>query len=96
MFSVNSLLRGLIETYTTFNHILVYPETEMEKHFRFLLWQLDALQEQQKFGTKKTDFVGAEKMLADNQQKIDGLHPEIESHTFLQTLDESFGDKLEV
>lgn len=86
VFSINTLFRSLIETYATFHLLFVYPQTENEKHFRFLLWQLDGLREQQRFRTEKTDFTGAEQLLISNQKKIDDLCREIEQHPYLLSL----------
>jgi len=86
LFSINALIRVLIETYITFNHIFVYPKSEDEKNFRFLLWQLDGLLEQKKFKVDTTDFEEAGSMLNNNQEKIDDLFNQIVSTNFFKTL----------
>jgi hypothetical protein len=49
MFTVNAVFRVLMESYITFNHIFVYPNSDDEKQFRFLLWKVDGLLEKTKF-----------------------------------------------
>lgn len=88
LFSVNALLRVLIETYITFNHIFVLGKSEDEKEFRFLLWQLDGLLEQKKFKIDNGDFEEVESILKDNKIKIDNLFDQIESITFCKTFPE--------
>ena len=39
LFTVNTTIRSIIETYLAFNHIFVESKTKQEKHFRFLLWK---------------------------------------------------------
>ncbi len=43
LFTVNTTIRAIIETYSVFNHVFVEPTNAEEKHFRFLLWKLDGL-----------------------------------------------------
>ncbi|MBI3518669.1 MAG: hypothetical protein HY062_04840 [Bacteroidetes bacterium] len=86
LFSVNSLLRVLIETYITFNHIFVLGKSEDEKEFRFLLWQLDGLLEQKKFKINNDDFEEVESILNANKTKIDSLFDQITATAFYKTI----------
>jgi len=86
MLSINALLRVLMETYITFNHIFISPNNAEEKKFRFLLWQLDGLKEKKKFKVEMSDFDGVETILANDQAIIDQLHKEIEGTVFYNSL----------
>jgi hypothetical protein len=89
LFSINSLIRVLIETYITFNHIFVYAKSEEEKEFRFLLWQLDGLLEQKKFKIDNNDFEEAQSILEANSIKIANLFKQIETSKFNELLDKT-------
>jgi hypothetical protein len=94
LFSINALIRVLIETYITFNHVFVSSKSNDEMELHFLLWQADGLLEQRKFRINDTDFDGAEKVLNDNQQKIDNLFDQIERMTFYKSLSPTESHKI--
>jgi hypothetical protein len=86
VFTINSLLRVLIETYITFNHIFIYPTSQSEKEFRFLLWELDSLISKQKFKIEKSDFDLAESIIENDRKKIDNLFNDIPNHPFVDII----------
>ena len=88
LFSVNSIIRVLIETYIAFNHIFVSASSESEKEFRFLLWQLDGLLEQKKFRVDNSDFDEVESILNENKSRIENLFVQIENNIFYKSLPE--------
>jgi len=73
MFTINSLIRAVLETYATFNHIFVLPKNEQEREFRFHLWQVDGLIEKNKFRIEKSDFDLAESIIDNDQKTINSL-----------------------
>lgn len=86
LFSINSLIRVLIETYTSFNHIFISPKSHEEKHFRFLLWQLDGLLSKRKFDIETSDFKKAEEILSKDKQTITTLHSVIENNPYFNLI----------
>jgi len=81
-FSVNALIRVIIETYIAFHHIFISPKDKDEMQLRFLLWQLDGLLDKRKFRVEITDFLEAETILKQNEKKIENLCFEIEQNKF--------------
>lgn len=55
-FTINSLIRVMIESYVTFNHIYILGLNEKDAELRYLLWELDGIYERRKFKTEITDF----------------------------------------
>jgi hypothetical protein len=82
LFSVNALIRVLIETYSTFHHIFVSAKNRDEVQFRFLLWQLDGLLEKSKFKIETADFEQAATILKQDEKRIENLCKEIEANNF--------------
>jgi len=70
LFTVNTTIRAIIETYSVFNHIFVEPGSEDERYFRFLLWKLDGLLQEKKYDVELTDFDGIKEVLARKEQEI--------------------------
>lgn len=86
LFTVNTTFRAIMETYATFNHIFVEPETDAEKEFRFLLWKLDGYYQMKKFKINVSDFEGADKVLDSNVKTIKSTIEQIELSPFFSTL----------
>lgn len=86
LFSVNSLLRTLIENYTTFNHLFVEAKTYEEQKFRFLLWKIDGLHDKSKFDIHLTDYEGATEALNKDEEILQKTIEEFEKSTFYSTL----------
>ena len=82
LFTVNTTIRAIIETYSVFNHIFVEPNTSDEKYFRFLLWKLDGLFQEKKYEIEMTDFVGVDKILKLKDDEIDAIIKSINSSKF--------------
>lgn len=86
LFTVNTTIRVMIETYIAFNHLFVEPKSEEEKHFRFLLWKLDGLFQEEKYEVELSDFDGVEKVLASRKVKINSTIEEIKSSGFIKNI----------
>lgn len=82
LFSVNALLRVLIETYITFHHIFVSTKDHEEMQLRFRLWQLDGLLEKRKFKVETTSFPQVETIQKQDEKRIEKLFNEIEQDNF--------------
>ncbi|WP_010136753.1 DUF5677 domain-containing protein [Ochrovirga pacifica] len=89
LFTVNSTIRAIIETYSAFNHIFVEPKTSDEKKFRFLLWKLDGLFQKQKLEIYEDDFEGAKEILDSYKLEISKTINEIETSNYKNTLSDS-------
>ncbi|WP_010521240.1 DUF5677 domain-containing protein [Aquimarina agarivorans] len=94
IFTVNTTIRVLIETYIAFNHIFVEPVTEAEKHLRFLLWKLDGLYQEKKYLIEVTDFEGAAERLEEKNETIQKTILEIENAKFLKEIPNQYHQKL--
>jgi len=81
-FSVNALIRVIIETYIAFHHIFISTKDKDEMLLRFQLWQLDGLLEKGKFRVESTDFLEADTILKKDAKKIENLCLEIEQNNF--------------
>ncbi len=55
-FTINSLIRVMLESYITFNHIYILSHNEKDAELRYLLWELDGIYERRKFKTEIADF----------------------------------------
>lgn len=86
LFSVNSLLRTLIETYTTFNHLFIEPKSYDEQEFRFLLWKIDGLKDKEKFDIKPTDYEGVTETLRQDKEKLGEAIIQFEKSSFFSKL----------
>ena len=94
LFTVNSLIRAIMETYVTFNHVFVLPRTEQEAEFRFLLWQLDGFIEKRKFRIEKSDFELAESIGDSDQKTVANLTNQLIASAFAKNLGENQLNKL--
>jgi hypothetical protein len=81
-FSVNVLIRVIIETYIAFHHIFISTKDKDEIRLRFQLWQLDGLLEKRKFRVENSDFLEAETILKQDAKRIEYLCIEIEQNNF--------------
>ncbi|WP_422860651.1 hypothetical protein ACOKFD_07420 [Flagellimonas sp. S174] len=86
LFTVNTTFRAIMETYATFNHLFVSPQSREEKKFRFLLWKLDGLYQKRKYKIELDDFDGVEKVLSENEKEIDLIVKEVEDSQFISEL----------
>ncbi|SHG02203.1 hypothetical protein SAMN05444274_12012 [Mariniphaga anaerophila] len=89
LFTVNTTIRVMIETYIAFNHLFVEPNSEEEKYFRFLLWELDGLFQEKKYDVELSDFDGVETVLASRDAKIDSKTEEIKNSDFIKEIPEN-------
>lgn len=81
LFSINALIRTLIETYITFHHIFVSPEDKDEMKLRFMLWQLDGLLEKRKFEISPSILSEVETILKQDEKRIKNICDEIEQNS---------------
>ena len=86
VFSTYTLLRSLVETYATFNHIFVSPQTDDEKEFRFLIWQIEGLLSQEKFKIYPSDFEGAGDILSQNSKQLHSVKSKLEESSFFKKI----------
>lgn len=86
LFSVNSLLRTLIENYATFNHLFIEAKTYEEQKFRFLLWKIDGLHDKSKFDVHPTDYEGVTENLKRDEEVLKKTIEEFEASTFYSAL----------
>jgi hypothetical protein len=82
LFTVNSLIRVLMETYVSFHHLFVYPKTNEERDFKLLLWKLEGLFEKKKFRVPDSALTGVKETLSSDEAEIQVLHDQIEKHVF--------------
>lgn len=85
LFTVNTTLRAIIETYITFHNLFIEPKSEEENKFRFLLWKLDGLYEKRKYDIENIDFIDAEKILRNDDKLIDETQVLIENTNFYKS-----------
>jgi hypothetical protein len=85
LFTVNTTLRAIIETYITFHNLFIEPKSEEENKFRFLLWKLDGLYEKRKYDIENNDFIDAEKILRNDDKLIDETQVLIENTNFYKS-----------
>ncbi|MFS4418310.1 DUF5677 domain-containing protein [Maribacter sp. 2307ULW6-5] len=90
LFTVNTTIRVLIETYVAFNHIFVEPKTNSEKHFRFLLWKLDGLYQEKKYEIELTDYKEIEEVLKERDNQISKTISEIEKSEFINSIPKNY------
>lgn len=86
LFTVNTTIRAIIETYVTFNHIFVEPKSLEEKEFKFLLWKLDGLYQKDNYEIKDSDFEGVSKIKEVNQKNIEKTIHDIKENRFYKSL----------
>lgn len=86
LFTVNTTIRAIIETYSVFNHIFVEPNTSDEKHFRFLLWKLDGLFQEKKYEIEMTDFEGVDRILKLRDDEIKTIITSINNSEFIKNI----------
>jgi hypothetical protein len=86
LFSVNSLLRTMIENYATFNHLFIEAKTYEEQKFRFLLWKIDGLHDKSKFDIRETDYQEATETLNKDKETLQKTIEELEASIFYSTL----------
>lgn len=79
-FSVNTVMRSIIETYITFNHIFVEPPSQEEKRMRFLLWQIDSLIQKKKYGLTDNDMEGTSVILEKNEMMLQDAGIELKNN----------------
>lgn len=89
LFTINTTIRVIIETYIAFNHIFVEPKTDKEKHFRFLLWKLDGHYQEKKYDIKLDDFKGVSKLLEDKEIEISNTINMIKESDFISNISEN-------
>ncbi len=87
LFTVNTTLRAIIETYVTFHNLFIEPKNEEENKFRFLLWKLDGLYEIGKYEIENNDFTEAEEALANDNRLIEETCVLIEETNFFKSND---------
>lgn len=80
LFSINALLRVLMETYCTYHHVFISPKSFEERELKFLLWKLDGLIEKGKLKNAKYIFDKDEEVIQSTIQLI-------ESSAFLNNLE---------
>jgi hypothetical protein len=88
LFSVNVVFRAIMETYTTFNHIFIYPKSEDEKIFRYLLWKIDGLAEKSKFEIEESILDEVKHILEEDKNTLSNLISEFENCNFCKSLAE--------
>jgi hypothetical protein len=88
LFSVNVVFRAIMETYTTFNHIFIYPKSEDEKIFRYLLWKIDGLTEKSKFKIEESVREEVKHILEEDKNTLSDLINAIENCNFYKSLSE--------
>ena len=86
LFTVNTTIRVIIETYTAFNHIFVEPTSSEEKYFRFLLWKLDGLYQEKKYDIHPGDFEEADEVLQKRQEEVERTISQIDSSEFIKSI----------
>lgn len=86
LFSVNVVFRAIMETYTTFNHIFIYPKSEDEKIFRYLLWKIDGLTEKSKFKIEESIRDEVKHVLETDKNTLSNLISEFENCNFCKSL----------
>ncbi|HMX00844.1 MAG TPA: DUF5677 domain-containing protein [Cyclobacteriaceae bacterium] len=89
VFTINSLLRVLMETYVTFHHLFVHPQNPDEKEFKLLLWKLEGHFEKKKFRILEGDFQDAASVLNEDDIEIASIAATIENHLFRSELTSS-------
>lgn len=85
LFTVNSLLRTLIENYATFNNIFIEAKTYEEQKFRFLLWKIDGLHDKSTFDVRLTDYKEASDTLKKDKEILQQTINEFETSNFYST-----------
>lgn len=81
LFTINSMLRVIIETYLTFHHIYCEPKTDEERELRFLLWKADGLKEKSKFKIEHSDFAKAKEILENDKTDLKNTCQRIEENS---------------
>ncbi len=88
VFTINSLIRVLMETYVTFHHLFVHSKNQEEKEFKILLWKLEGYFEKKKFRVHETDFEEASNILKRDEKEVALISLQIESHPFRMQIDD--------
>lgn len=86
LFTVNTTLRAIIETYITFHNLFIEPKSEEENKFRFLLWKLDGLYAMRKYDIENNDFAEAERVLRNDEKQIEETQNLIEETNFFKSI----------
>lgn len=89
LFTVNSVFRVMMETYITFNHIFVEPETDDEKQFRFYLWKIDGLLEKKKFKIDYENLPNLKIIQEKDKQELSEMLELIKENSFYNSLEAS-------
>lgn len=88
IFTINSLIRVLMETYVTFHHLFVHSKTQEEKEFKILLWKLEGYFEKRKFRVYETDFDEASQILKLDEKEMAAISSHVAHHRFRAQLDD--------
>lgn len=88
LFTINSMLRVIIETYLTFHHIYCEPKTDEERELRFLLWKADGLKEKRKFKIEYSDFDEAKEILENDENDFKKTCQRIEKNSLFLKITE--------
>jgi hypothetical protein len=86
VFTINSLIRVIMETYVTFHHLFVNFKSPEEKEFKLLLWKLEGYFEKKKLRVFGSDFTEAVNLIAQDDIEIASVSTQIENHPFRSQL----------
>jgi len=86
LFTINTTIRAMIETYVTFNHLFVEPKNSDESHFRYLLWKLDGLFQERKYDIKSDDFDGLAEFIEYKEKEINSTIDSITNSIFFKQI----------
>jgi len=89
LFTVNSTLRTLMECYATFNNIFIEPKCYDELEFRFLLWKLDGLFDNERFDIDENNFVNVRDFIKRDKQELVETRRRFENCNFYSKLSAS-------
>lgn len=89
LFTVNSTLRTMMECYATFNNIFIEPKCTDEVEFRFLLWKLDGLFDNERFDISENDFIKVKDFIERDKQELAETRRRFENCNFYSKLSPS-------
>jgi len=89
--SISVIARAAFETFLTFHHVFVSPQTDQDREFRYWAWLLSGLCERQKFPATLEKH---QKQRADEKKQIQEHHKNLDANSIFQSLSKKQKDNI--
>jgi len=89
--SISVIARAAFETFLTFHHVFVSPQSDQDREFRYWAWLLSGLCERQKFPAAHEKH---QKQRADERKQIEEHYKNLDTNPVFQSLSKRQKDKI--